>query len=92
MSETRRCAHCGIELPGDAPAGLCPRCLVQAGFESPDESEALDHSADPEAQPTVKSPVGSAASFEPPLPEELARASDFSETSRCAARRPAGEA
>ena len=31
----RVCPTCGVELPGDAPEALCPRCLMQAGFDSP---------------------------------------------------------
>jgi len=26
---TRQCPQCGAALPGDAPQGLCPRCLLQ---------------------------------------------------------------
>jgi predicted Ser/Thr protein kinase len=33
MAETqRRCPKCGGELPGNAPSGLCPKCLMQAGL------------------------------------------------------------
>jgi hypothetical protein len=28
------CPHCGEELPVDAPAGLCPRCLLQRGLQT----------------------------------------------------------
>ena len=34
MSESRHCPHCGVELAADAPEGLCPRCLMQAGLGS----------------------------------------------------------
>ena len=27
------CSVCGASLPADAPAGLCPKCLLQAGME-----------------------------------------------------------
>src|SRR5258708_35535387 len=29
------CPTCGVELPGDAPEGLCPRCLLKQGLSSP---------------------------------------------------------
>ncbi len=32
MAETRACAECGRTLPADAPAGLCPGCLMGAGL------------------------------------------------------------
>jgi serine/threonine protein kinase len=32
MTETKRCPKCGAELPGDAPSGICPKCLMQAGL------------------------------------------------------------
>ena len=34
MTETKKCAKCGQELPPDAPEGLCPKCLLEAGLES----------------------------------------------------------
>jgi len=64
MSQPPVCPKCGAQLPGDAPAGLCPKCLVQAGFES-------DGQAQPQLEPTGPSPASSG--FEPPSVEELAR-------------------
>ena len=32
MTEARRCPQCGGELPVDAPAGLCPQCLLGQGL------------------------------------------------------------
>ena len=29
-----RCAKCGAELPAHLPAGLCPKCLLEAGLET----------------------------------------------------------
>jgi WD40 repeat protein len=34
MAERRRCANCGLELPGNAPQGLCPPCLLRQGLDS----------------------------------------------------------
>ena len=71
MPELPRCPKCGAPLPDDAPGGLCPKCLVQAGFESEVEPEPSAGGSDPAVQPTLKSPAGSGTGFEPPSPEEL---------------------
>ena len=34
MSDQRPCPQCGSLLPADAPDGLCPTCMLKAGFES----------------------------------------------------------
>ncbi|HKX62696.1 MAG TPA: protein kinase, partial [Verrucomicrobiae bacterium] len=40
MSETKQCASCGTEVPGNAPFGHCPSCLLKLGFGPiPDELE-----------------------------------------------------
>jgi serine/threonine protein kinase/ankyrin repeat protein len=38
------CPQCGTELPPDAPAGICPRCLMQAAlnFQEDSSAESLD--------------------------------------------------
>ncbi len=64
MSEAPICPKCGAELPEDAPAGLCPKCLVQAGFESEGLSE-------PQLEATTPSPGSSG--FEPPSVDQLAK-------------------
>ena len=58
MSEEKRCAQCGVELPADAPQGLCPACLLKKGLETN----------------TFASEGGSqsAAEYTPPTPAELA--------------------
>ncbi|MBT6156910.1 MAG: protein kinase [Planctomycetaceae bacterium] len=39
MSANKTCPDCGTELPPDAPAGVCPKCLLQAGLnESPTDA------------------------------------------------------
>ncbi|MCO6045853.1 serine/threonine-protein kinase [Aeoliella sp. ICT_H6.2] len=65
MSNPQICPNCGAKLPDDAPARLCPRCLVAAGLES---HAVLAESA-PEA-PTIDSPA--ASGFVPPSTEQLA--------------------
>ena len=32
MTEMETCPNCGIEVPANAPAGICPRCLLLAGM------------------------------------------------------------
>ncbi len=34
MNESRYCPACGVRVPIGAPQGLCPQCLLAAGFES----------------------------------------------------------
>jgi WD40 repeat protein len=46
MSQSPTCPACGSRLPADAPAGVCPRCLLQAGMEdlrseAPDEATLI---------------------------------------------------
>ena len=62
MSESPRCPNCDSPIPTDAPAGLCPKCLVHAGFES----QPLPP---PNPERTVLSPASSG--FVPPSVEEL---------------------
>ena len=64
MTETKTCPKCGAELPENAPAGLCPKCLMQAGLAS--EPSA---GANPEVEPTTRT-----TGFVPPETEELAEA------------------
>src|SRR5579862_3116211 len=65
MSELRRCPECGTEMPANSPAGLCPKCLFKAGFESQPGSG-------PAYEPTQPSPVVANSGFVPPTPVELA--------------------
>jgi predicted Ser/Thr protein kinase len=71
MTELSRCPRCGSLLPDDAPAGLCPICLVQAAIQSDALPEPAASGSNPAVQPTLKSPVGSQTGFEPPSLEEL---------------------
>src|SRR5262245_6687203 len=36
MSDPRTCPNCGTVLPPDAPSGVCPQCLLQAGLNTAD--------------------------------------------------------
>lgn len=63
MNETHFCQECGTEIPLDAPAGLCPKCLLTAGFES--------HAPfDSEGERSRSSP--GQTGFQPPSVAELA--------------------
>ncbi len=33
MAQKTDCPECGIDLPANAPKGLCPQCLMQAGMQ-----------------------------------------------------------
>jgi serine/threonine protein kinase len=35
MFADRNCPRCGVQLPSDAPEGLCPVCLVRVGLADP---------------------------------------------------------
>ncbi|MBD3672888.1 MAG: protein kinase [Planctomycetaceae bacterium] len=35
MTNETICPECGRDVPPNAPAGICPHCLLQAGLESP---------------------------------------------------------
>ena len=60
------CPRCKSPLPADAPEGLCPKCLVAAGFES---VTCAPPSADPnQAMPAVPR----REEFVPPAIAELA--------------------
>ena len=63
MNKLPICPKCGAPVPEDAPAGLCPNCLVRAGFESEDQAK-------PQIASTAPSPASSR--FESLSVEELA--------------------
>ena len=63
MPETKTCPKCGAELPVNAPSGICPRCLMQAGLESEQDPGSA----------TEMNPTTLASGFVPPQPEDLAR-------------------
>jgi predicted Ser/Thr protein kinase len=71
MIEPRQCPRCGTLLVDDAPAGLCPKCLVKAALQSEAEPEPPAGSGRPAIQPTLTSPAAAKTGFEPPSPEEL---------------------
>jgi WD40 repeat protein/serine/threonine protein kinase/peroxiredoxin len=58
MSEKRVCPECGAELPTDSTEGLCPRCLLRAGFDGSvgDESSAAENPTLPSSLPASEAP------------------------------------
>lgn len=66
MSAPRSCPACGMEISARAPAGLCPRCLLDEGRKG--RSGVGAGAAPTEAQP----PRASSSGFIPPTPAELA--------------------
>ena len=62
MAETYRCPRCGAQVPGDAPQGLCPNCVLEAGLQTG-------------SVPPTGAESASAGSFDahfvPPTPTEL---------------------
>jgi tRNA A-37 threonylcarbamoyl transferase component Bud32 len=63
MAETVHCPQCDLELPADAPQGLCPECLLKAGLDGQ------------RASPPWSTPPGAKSypvHFVPPEPAQLA--------------------
>lgn len=65
MAETNNCPQCGAELPENAPRGLCPKCLIAAGFDSRDDSGIPGVSSPGHTTPQPRP-------FQPPDAETLA--------------------
>lgn len=42
MMESKKCPSCGAKLPADAPAGICPKCLLRAGMRESKTDAAED--------------------------------------------------
>src|SRR5262245_1548992 len=69
MTGTNNCPRCRNRLPANAPLGLCPACLVQAGLrghsrDSLDVTAAADELPDPALQPTCIGAEASGGSHE----------------------------
>lgn len=74
-SKSRQCPSCATALPADAPAGLCPQCLLKQGLTG--DSEAIT-----QEEPATDQPIAGATwlasqtqrsggRFVPPSPLEL---------------------
>ncbi len=62
MTEAKTCPKCGAGVPANGPAGICPKCLMQAGLE---ESRVS-------AGESGNGPTAPNAGFVPAEPETLA--------------------
>ena len=83
MLESPNCPNCGKPLPADAPAGLCPRCLLAAGADvsrTPDETDAAGPPADPPSDPdadTIPGPDGDAPGRIPRIGDRVRYFGDY---------------
>jgi len=68
-AEGRKCPECGADLPGNAPKGLCPKCLMKAGMHVRSEDQTED-CVDIGDSPDTTSPTHNG--FVPPDTKELA--------------------
>ena len=66
MADAKTCPKCSAELPGNAPSGICPKCLMLAALGSPEDSS--EQSGGSAFAPTMTPP----GVFVPPEPESLA--------------------
>lgn len=64
MNPPKQCAKCGTVLPPDAPAGVCPKCLLQAGLSDSAEDVGAN-SADGETVLTDAAGLGRGAELPP---------------------------
>ncbi len=60
MVDSKTCSTCGKLVPADAPEGLCPNCLLESGFRTPDSMAASPISTS-----------GYGGNFVPPQPAKL---------------------
>src|SRR6476620_8082750 len=66
MTDVKKCPQGGAELPADAPAGICPKCLLAVGMVS-DTAVRGEPSDD-----AATTPLPSSSRFVPPTPAALA--------------------
>lgn len=59
--ENMNCPKCGADLPDNAPAGICPKCLMEAALDSHEDAGQATSAT------TTSHPTG----FVPPEPAEL---------------------
>ena len=74
MAGTKNCPKCGAALPADAPAGICPRCLMQAGLQTEGTADqAAGANSPPASGDRSAGTVPPPARFPTPYLETLAR-------------------
>ena len=69
MTESHCCPRCGKNIPPDAPADLCPDCLLAGGFLAAVESDDGEAAIDPALARTT--PARGTSGFIAPLATEL---------------------
>ncbi|MGB0581033.1 MAG: serine/threonine-protein kinase [Limisphaerales bacterium] len=57
MNTQKNCPECGVELPPDAPVGLCPRCLLQSAT-APQSSTGEGSGGIASARPVIGADYG----------------------------------
>ena len=55
MTATETCPECGQTLPADAPAGVCPKCLLAVGLTAAEDTliEVSEHTSSSGSLPNV---------------------------------------
>lgn len=66
MAESYCCPQCGSEVPGDAPQGLCPNCVLKAGFGTQQADSVLPTGSESASTSSLD------AQYVLPTPAELA--------------------
>ncbi len=61
MNEPTQCLRCGATIEPGAPEGLCPQCLLAAGFET--ETEADSTTESPRGKGSIPAPADLAVHF-----------------------------
>ncbi|WP_197168355.1 protein kinase domain-containing protein [Neorhodopirellula pilleata] len=64
----KQCPKCGVDLPEKSPAGMCPKCLLGAGFDSLDGSQPTPGGTQTSARPGSFVPLN-AESLAPHFPQ-----------------------
>src|SRR5262245_11194992 len=70
MPPDRTCPDCGNLLPPDAPEGLCPACLLDAGLDEPDGPAPTRPDALHSLPPIVRTAVPAQPPFRPEPADE----------------------
>src|ERR687883_519762 len=65
MTGTKHCPKCQAELPGDAPEGLCPRCLLAGGLGGSRDAARAEGTSPYQAPFAAPTP----ADLAPPFPQ-----------------------
>ncbi len=72
---SRRCPTCGVDLPANAPDGICPRCLLQNALGG-DGPEPFSHEVSVSFEPGRTSVLAAVAESVGGIPQVLLRDTD----------------